>query len=124
HLILAGEERFFDSSPLKSFFRNVSNISSAISPPNKNVIFAIFTDISAGKGTSGIDERERNKIYSLIKKAKNSIVISFGSPYILRFFRDADGLIAAYEPTEQAQNAVIKCLRGEKAFKGRLPVKI
>ncbi len=59
-----------------------------------------------------------------MKKARNSIVISFGSPYVLRFFKDADVLIAAYESTEQAQMAVIKCLKGEADFKGRLPVKI
>jgi hypothetical protein len=33
-------------------------------------------------------------------------------------------IIAAYEATEQAQRAVIRGLRGEIDFKGRLPVKI
>jgi beta-N-acetylhexosaminidase/beta-glucosidase len=88
------------------------------------MVFAIFTSISAGRGTSGIDDKEREQVYRLMKKAKNSVVISFGCPYVLRFFRDADVLIAAYETTEQAQKAVIKCLKGELVFKGRLPVKI
>jgi len=33
-------------------------------------------------------------------------------------------LIAAYEATEQAQRAIIKCLEGHLNFKGHLPVKI
>ncbi len=60
----------------------------------------------------------------LIRKAKHSIVISFGSPYVLRHFKGADILIAAYEATEQAQRAVLNCLKGRMGFKGRLPVKV
>ena len=37
---------------------------------------------------------------------------------------EADVLIAAYDATGQAQPAVIKCLKGEKNFIGRLPVRI
>ncbi len=87
-------------------------------------IFAIFTSVAAGAGSSGIEENEKNRINELIRKAGNSIVISFGSPYVLRHFREADLLIAAFEPTRQAQKAVIKCLTGEMDFKGRLPVKL
>jgi len=129
HVVLAGENKFFESSPFKAIFRSVSTIPSPIPLPQGKgakgkVVFAIFTSISAGRGTSGIDDKEREQVYRLMKKAKNSIVISFGCPYVLRFFRDADVLIAAYETTEQAQKAVIKCLKGELGFKGRLPVKI
>ena len=129
HVVLAGENKFFESSPFKAIFRSVSTIPFPIPLPQGegdggNMVFAIFTSISAGRGTSGIDDKEREQVYRLMKKAKNSIVISFGCPYVLRFFRDADVLIAAYETTEQAQKAVIKCLKGELGFKGRLPVKI
>jgi len=129
HVVLAGENKFFESSPFKAIFRIVSTIPFPIPLPQGegdggNMVFAIFTSISAGRGTSGIDDKEREQVYRLMKKAKNSVVISFGCPYVLRFFRDADVLIAAYETTEQAQKAVIKCLKGELGFKGRLPVKI
>src|SRR3972149_3964243 len=129
HVVLAGENKFFESSPFKAIFRSVSTIPSPIPLPQGKVakgkvVFAIFTSISAGRGTSGIDDKEREQVYRLMKKVKNSIVISFGCPYVLRFFKDADVLIAAYETTEQAQRAVIRCLKGEVDFKGRLPVKI
>ena len=91
---------------------------------NKIAIFAIFTSVAAWKGSSVIDEDERNRINELIRKSGNSIVISFGSPYVLRHFWKADLLVAAYEPTEQAQKAVMRCLTGEMDFKGRLPVKL
>jgi len=68
------------------------------------------------------DEVERIK--RLIKRQRHSIVISFGSPYILSEFPEADVLISAYEPSKNAQRAVIKCLMGDAPFQGMLPVKI
>jgi beta-glucosidase-like glycosyl hydrolase len=138
YVVLAGENKFFESSPLKTIFKNVSTIPSLIPLPQGEgvrarveyefseqvVIFAIFTSIAAWKGTSGIDDMERKQISELIEMAKTSIVISFGCPYVLRHFKKADVLVAAYETTEQAQRAVVKCLQGEMDFKGRLPVKI
>ena len=87
-------------------------------------IFAIFSKTAAWRGFSGISEEEKTQISGLIRKAKKSIVISFGSPYILRHFKEADILIAAYDAGEQAQEAVVKCLKGERAFTGQMPVKV
>jgi beta-N-acetylhexosaminidase len=125
HVILAGEDKFFEASPFKAIFRSVSAIPiPQTEGASGRVVFAIFTSVSAGKGTSGMDDKEREQVCRLIKNAKNSVVISFGCPYVLRFFRDADVLIAAYETTDQAQKAVIRCLKGGLDFEGRLPVKI
>ena len=135
-VVLAGEHKFFESTPFKDYFKNVSTIPSLISLPQwergrdenilsgRIVIFAIFTSVAAWKGTSGIDDAERKMISELMKIAETSIVISFGCPYVLRYFKEADILIAAYEATGQAQKAVIKCLQGEMDFQGRLPVHI
>jgi hypothetical protein len=135
-VVLAGEQKFFESTPFKNYFKNVSTIPSFISLPqwergrdenilsDRIVIFAVFTSVAAWKGTSGIDDAERKIISELMKTAETSIVISFGCPYVLRYFKEADILIAAYEATEQTQKAVIKCLQGEMDFQGRLPVKI
>jgi beta-glucosidase-like glycosyl hydrolase len=124
HLVFCGDNKFFELSPLKNYFKDTSTITDTLELKNKIAIFAIFTSVSAWKGSSGIGEDERNRINEFIRKSERSIVISFGSPYILRHFKRADILIAAYEPTEQAQKAVIKCLMGGMDFKGRLPVKV
>jgi beta-glucosidase-like glycosyl hydrolase len=124
HLILAGDNELFEASPLKNYFKNVSTIDEKIELRNSLAIFAIFTSIAAWKGSSGIDDNEKSRIHELIKKTKHSIIISFGNPYVLRHFKEADMLIAAYEATEQAQMAAIKCLEGHLDFKGHLPVKI
>ena len=87
-------------------------------------IFAIFSEVAAWRGRSGIYNQEVEKINKLIRNTQSSIVISFGSPYILRHFSDADVCIAAYEANAHTQEAVIKCLKGETHFRGRLPVKL
>jgi beta-glucosidase-like glycosyl hydrolase len=124
HLVFSGDNKFFGSSLLRTYFKDISIITDTRALKNKIAIFAIFTSVAAGAGSSGIEENEKNRINELIRKAGNSIVISFGSPYVLRHFREADLLIAAFEPTRQAQKAVIKCLTGEMDFKGQLPVSL
>jgi beta-N-acetylhexosaminidase len=119
-IILAGDEEYFKSFPFSSTLKKwgEGGFSDNIS------VFAIFASVSAWKGSSGIAESEKNKIKKLIRQARHSIVISFGSPYILRHFNDADILIAAYEATEQTQRAVMERLEGKAEFEGTLPVKL
>jgi beta-glucosidase-like glycosyl hydrolase len=119
----AGDDTYFLSSPLKAAFSNVS-ASGEAEVSGRTLVLAVFTSVVARKGSSGISPEQREQIARLIDRAKHTIVISFGSPYVLRYFENADVLIAAYDPTEEAQRAVIGCLLEAKPFKGRLPVKI
>ena len=123
-LIFAGDSKHFGASPLKKYFKHVSNVSDSIGLKDKTAICAIFTSVAAWVGSSGIDEAEKDRVKELLKKAQHSIVISFGSPYVLRYFKEADILVAAYEPTVNAQEAALKCLKGETGCKGTLPVKL
>jgi beta-glucosidase-like glycosyl hydrolase len=123
-LIFAGDSKHFGSSPLKKYFKHVSKISDSIDLKDKTAICAIFTSVAAWVGSSGIDEAEKDRVKELLKKAKHSVVISFGSPYVLRYFKEADVLIAAYEPTVNAQEAALKCLKGEIRCNGTCPVRL
>lgn len=125
-VVLAGEERFYKPSLWKGHFRDASAINEVKrdSTLDGTTVFAIFSEVSAWKGSSGIGDDVRQRITELITRAKRSIVISFGSPYILSHFKEADMLISAYEATEESQKAVIRCLKGEMRFKGELPVKL
>jgi len=122
--IFAGDEKYFSSSAFTSF-KDPSLAGTNLNVLSDEVILiAVFTSVAAWRGSSGISNEERNRLTDLIAKAKKSIVVSFGSPYVLRYFNDADVLIAAYDPTLQAQEAVINCLCGASPFTGRLPVQI
>jgi len=123
-LVFSGDSRYFNSSPLRKYFEHISHVQDTGNLEGKRAVIAVFTSVAAWTGNSGIDDDERDRINSLIGKAKESVVISFGSPYVLRHFRGAGALIAAYEPTPNAQQAALRCLHGEIACKGRLPVKL
>ena len=87
-------------------------------------IIAIFTGVAAWKGSSGIKEEEKSALKELIKRFGRSIVISFGSPYVLRDFEEADVLIAAYDKSIQVERSTVRCLTGEEDFRGSLPVNL
>ncbi len=123
-LIVAGDFPSGAVSPLKRYLPLSFALEDVDDVGDATALFAIFTTVAAWKGSSGITGKDREKISGLIKQSRKAIVISFGSPYVLRYFGEADILIAAFEPTGQAQEAVIKCLRGEMGFMGRLPVKL
>jgi beta-glucosidase-like glycosyl hydrolase len=128
-LVYAGDQNDFDINVLKNFMDGDRILNSGSpelrnAPFNETTVFALFTDVAAWKGSSGIRDEDIRVIKQALKKAGRSIVISFGSPYVLGHFMEADVLIAAYESSGQAQRSVIKCLRGESDFQGRLPVKL
>jgi len=85
-------------------------------------MFLLFGDAAAEELPSGRAADEMESLTRLIRATSPSVVVSFGSPHALTRFRDADVLIAAYDSTSVAQEAVFKCVTGEAGFQGRLPV--
>jgi beta-N-acetylhexosaminidase len=57
-------------------------------------------------------------------KSKNTVVISFGSPYIAGDFPLIENYICTYSNVQTSETAAAKALFGEIPFLGRLPVSI
>jgi len=124
-LIFTSDESKHDVSALKTFIPGSVHIQQCQRETLREVvIIALFTRIAAWEGSSGMQDNEIKSIRDLMKRSRNSIVLSFGNPYLLRHFMEADALIAAYDTTEQAQLSVIRCLKGDVLFQGRLPVEL
>jgi beta-glucosidase-like glycosyl hydrolase len=125
-VLCAGDADLYRSSLVEKTFHPPLSLNGAAeslaNPPGRVVVVAIFTSVTAWKGSSGIGEDDRRAILRLIASPARTIVVSFGSPYVLRHFPEAQALVAAYEPTEAAQTAVLRALQGEAPFRGRLPV--
>ena len=64
------------------------------------------------------------RINKLIKKTKNTIITSFGSPYLIQDFKDAPVYICAYKGSTLLQKAVGNALIGNTNISGILPVTI
>ncbi|KAF0181082.1 MAG: beta-N-acetylhexosaminidase [Nitrospirae bacterium] len=123
-LVLCGDVGRHDVSPVSCAFPHHLSLDDAMSGCDHAVIFALFTSVAAWRGSSGLPPEEIKRIQAAMQNAKQSVVVSFGSPYVLRHFPNADALIAAYDASRFAQGAVIGCLGGAFGFNGRLPVSL
>jgi beta-glucosidase-like glycosyl hydrolase len=125
-LIYVGDENDFDIMLLKEFISDSKHIreTDCRNSAGEIIVIAIFTSIAAWKGSSGIGNEDVIRIKGCMKSAKHSIVISFGSPYVLGHFKEADMLVAAYDTSRQAQDSVISCLKSDIGFEGSLPVQL
>ncbi len=124
-LLFVGEESFCRYSPLKESFGNIRTFEDLENNASTgSLVIALFSSVVPWKGDSGIAGAERSRLEKILDKMSTSIVISFGSPYMLGFTERADYMIAAFEATGQAQKAVLRCLKGDIGFKGTLPVKV
>jgi hypothetical protein len=94
-----GDYESFDTAHMRNYFTVNSGDGKEPDVKGKTCLICIFTNVAAWKGSSGISEYEISRTHNLIGNSGHSIVISFGSPYVLRHFNDADILIAAYEAT-------------------------
>jgi beta-glucosidase-like glycosyl hydrolase len=121
-VIFAGDREFFKSSGFHRYIQNTFTTDDAPDLKGRIVLILIYTSVAAWKGSSGIDDDEKRRINNIIGDSAYSLVVSFGSPYILRHFSDADVLIAAYDSTKEAESAVIRCMCGQIEFQGCLPV--
>lgn len=90
--------------------------------PFKTIIISIFDMNKDAKENFGIHQNTFNLIKSLISKKKRVIISIFGSPYSLKFFKDEDAIIVAYEADPDAQVASAKVILGLLNPKGKLPI--
>jgi len=78
------------------------------------VVMAVYSRISASKGSSGISDRLKSMISDILGTAKaastKTLAISFDSPYILDLFSEADVCIAAYDSMKEIQTAAAELL--------------
>lgn len=88
------------------------------------IVIGLFSRVSAGKGSVGLDLKHVQLINRLAAGQKQVVVVSFGSPYFLRHFRDVDVYLCAYRYADQSQISAVKALFGEIDIVGKLPVSI
>jgi beta-N-acetylhexosaminidase len=73
--------------------------------------------VEAGGGFSAFVE-------ALARAGKPVVVVSFGSPYLLRAFPSVPAYVAAWGPEAVCQDAAARALLGQAPIGGRLPVTI
>ena len=88
------------------------------------VLVSLFVRTRSGLGKITVPEAGRTAIPQLLALGKPVIVVSFGSPYLLRDFPDLKTYLCAWGGQDIAQVAAVQALFGESAIGGKLPITI
>jgi beta-N-acetylhexosaminidase len=87
-----------------------------------HVLASCFVRVAASKGTADMSESHARLLRALREAGPPLIVVSFGSPYLLRQFPETPVYVCAYGSAESSQRAAVGALFGEYAVGGKLPV--
>ncbi|MCM2254564.1 MAG: glycoside hydrolase family 3 protein [Vicinamibacteria bacterium] len=86
------------------------------------LVVSAFARVRSSKGTAALPDDLAAFLREVLALGKPAVVISYGSPYLLRQAPEAPAYVAAYGHSGFAIRAVGKALFGEIPFVGQLPV--
>jgi beta-N-acetylhexosaminidase len=92
----------------------------------ETAVVGVYSRLADRKGSVGLDPRHVDLIARLtaLPGGPKVVVVSFGSPYLLRHFPDVDAYLCLYKDTPEAQSVAARALAGEMDVTGKLPVSI
>lgn len=73
-------------------------------------------------GKTQLDDAQVRTVKEVLQRTPNTVVVSFGSPYVVRQFPEVPACVCAYSDAPVCQTAAAHALLGKIPFKGRLPV--
>jgi beta-N-acetylhexosaminidase len=94
----------------------------ARAPDFTHVLVSAFVRVGAFRGTTDMSESGASLLRSLAGSARRMVVVSYGSPYLLRQFAQVPAYVCAYGWAETSQRAAMSALFGEQPVTGKLPV--
>jgi beta-N-acetylhexosaminidase len=88
------------------------------------VLVSLYVDVVSSSGTVAIPDEVIEFIQTLAQATIPHVVVSFGNPYLVRDFPDAQAYLLAWSGAEVSQRAAAMALFGDLAIGGRLPTRI
>jgi beta-glucosidase-like glycosyl hydrolase len=87
-------------------------------------ICLVYTSVAAWKGHTNLPESFKGFLRRMSQLNCEKILISFGSPYVVRGFENFDTILCAFDSLDVCQHAVADVLLGKLEAQGQLPVKL
>jgi beta-glucosidase-like glycosyl hydrolase/CubicO group peptidase (beta-lactamase class C family) len=103
------------------------NVSTLKLPPADSydiAIAALFVRVADRKGNVGFPNDQRAFVNQMLASGKPSVVLAFGSPYLISTFPGAKSWIGEFSTNDVSQRAAVRALFGQTAIKGRIPVTV
>ncbi|HEU0094065.1 MAG TPA: glycoside hydrolase family 3 N-terminal domain-containing protein, partial [Vicinamibacteria bacterium] len=96
----------------------------AAAPGFTHVIASAFVRVSAYKGNADMAEGHARLLRDLQAAGRPVVLISFGSPYLLRQVPSVSAYVSAYGGADSSQRAAIAAVFGEYPVSGKVPVSL
>jgi beta-glucosidase-like glycosyl hydrolase/CubicO group peptidase (beta-lactamase class C family) len=87
-------------------------------------VAALFVRIVDRKGNVGFPDDQRAFVNQLLSTGKPTVVISFGSPYLVEHFPSAKTWLAVFGTNDVSQLAAARALFGQVSIGGHVPVTV
>ncbi|HXZ12812.1 MAG TPA: glycoside hydrolase family 3 N-terminal domain-containing protein [Candidatus Sulfotelmatobacter sp.] len=87
-------------------------------------VAALFVRVTDRKGSVGLPEDQCAFVNQLLAAGKPTVVVAFGSPYLIERFPNAKTWLAEFSTNEVSQLSVARALFGQTAISGKIPVTV
>jgi beta-N-acetylhexosaminidase len=87
-------------------------------------IVALFVRVADRKGNVGLPEDQRAFVDQILATGKPTVIMAFGSPYLIERFPDAKTWVAEFSTNDVSQRAAVRALFGQVAMQGHIPVTV
>lgn len=88
------------------------------------IVLAVYLRLVAGRGEAGLFAQQTRLANRLLALEKPVVLLTFGNPYAASAFREADGIVVAYDQSLQTVYSALRVLLGEQPALGRLPITV
>ncbi len=88
------------------------------------VVLALYLRLQAGRGEAGLFAGQTDLVHRLLEMDVPVVLVTFGNPDAASAFREADGIVVAYDQALQTVYAAARVLRGRQPAPGRLPISV
>jgi beta-N-acetylhexosaminidase len=88
------------------------------------VVVSLYVTTVSYSGSVAIPEEVAEFVQALTRTGVPHVVVSFGNPYLLADFPDAQAYLLAWSGVEASQRAAVKALFGDMDIQGRAPTRI
>jgi beta-N-acetylhexosaminidase len=105
-------------------FANVSTLKLPPADTYDVAIASLFVRVADRKGNVGLPDEQRAFVNQMIAGGKPTVVIAFGSPYLIQGFPGAKTWVAEFSTNSVSQVAAVRVLFGQVAVQGQIPVTV
>ncbi len=88
------------------------------------IVLALYQRLQAGRGDAGLHQQQRELVRTLLQGDTPTVLLTFGNPYTVAAFPEADAILVAYEQALESVQAAAQILEGRQQPRGRLPITV